>query len=276
MVKQTSFVVVISLFYMALIATPVFRMQQFNEFQYWSSNGFYNETIYPLIMYSRGGSAFIPGPHIIASLVLLILGINLAYLVYQFRKHNNKKEVFSRPVFITTGILLVTAFVNISQCWLLKTPNLHGRTALFFYPLTIAAIVSFIGVIPLDKIPKLKVLPAFLLAFVCLFHLCDQFKINWVRDAWYSVDTFSILDILKEEKSPVTLKTQGSLYHSIYYYTSRGEAPWVRLEKYQGDIDVNTNADFYFIFPDQQKLLEEKFKVVKVFKSSMVLMRKRE
>jgi hypothetical protein len=54
--KPTLIIFISSILYAALIAVPLIKMNSTNEFQYWTSAGFYSETILPLIIHSLYGS----------------------------------------------------------------------------------------------------------------------------------------------------------------------------------------------------------------------------
>ncbi len=146
-------------------------MHSSNEFQFWSSGGFYKETIYPLITYSSSGSKLIPDPGIISILIFAMILINAGYVLVNLYKEGY--TVLKEPVFVSLAVLLLCSFINIIQTLVLKTPNLHGRTALFFYPLTVAAIACFAGIIPMDRHVIFKKIVAALFAFICIFHLID-------------------------------------------------------------------------------------------------------
>ena len=81
-IKPTVILGVVTLLYLALIANPIIKMHSTNEFQYWTSKGFYRDTIYPLIQYSRSGSYMILGgmSHMIAVLVFLTIAVNCIYI----------------------------------------------------------------------------------------------------------------------------------------------------------------------------------------------------
>lgn len=257
---------VVTLLYLALIANPIIKMHSTNEFQYWTSKGFYRDTVYPLIQYSRSGSYMILGgmSHMIAVLVFLTIAANCIYIFIELKKSNYNITSLNQPVFVTTMIILATAFINIVQCRLLNTPNLHGRTALFFYPLFITVFVSFLGLIPVSKARLAQKIVAFCFAFICIFHVADRFRLNWVREWWFDSNTYEVLDYLEKKYSNQTikLKTSWFFHNSFAYYYNTGKTPWLELLPYDKSIELNTRADYYYIFSDDYKILEPKFNVV--------------
>jgi hypothetical protein len=172
-IKPTAILGIISLLYLALIANPIIKMHSTDEFQYWTSKGFYWDTVYPLIQYSRSGSYMILGgmSHLIA---------------------------------------------------------------------------------------------AFCFAFICIYHAADRFKLNWVREYWFDGNTYVVLDYLEERytSQKIILKTNWVFYNSFAYYYYTGKTPWLELLPYDKAIEPDTRADYYYIFSDDYKILEKKFKVI--------------
>jgi hypothetical protein len=264
--------------YLALIANPIIKMNSTNEFQYWTSKGFYWDTIYPLIRYSRSGSKLILNPtsHLIASFIFLTIAVNCVFIFIHFKKSNYQLSGLKEPVFIATVVLLVTAFINILQCHLLKTPNLHGRTALFLYPLFIIVFVAFLGLWPPLKARIAQWFIAGCFTFICIFHMADKFKLDWVRDYWFDVDTLKVMEYLKAQNAgkTVSLKTTWFCQFSFYYYVFTGEVPWLDLKDYDKSIEPNTTAEYYYVFVTDEKLLEPKFETVGTYGDRVLMKRK--
>jgi len=274
----TLIMVIVSLLYFALIATPLKKMHSTNEFQYWSSKGFYRDTIYPFIEYSRDGSHMILDGRsdLVAVLIFLTLAANLVFIFIRFRKSDYKISSLNHPVFVTTFILLVAVFVNIAQCKILHTPNLHGRTALFFYPLFIASFAGFLGMIPASRAKWAQYFFACCFAFICIFHVADRYKLDWVRDWWHDVDTLKVIAYLEEQHpgDKVSLKTTWFCFNSFYYYVYTGKTPWLDIKGYDKSIDINTDAEYYYLFTADRKILEPKFEFIREYGDRSLLKRR--
>jgi hypothetical protein len=277
-IKPTLIIVVVTLLFLALVANPISKMLSTNEFKYWSSKGFYWDTLYPLIEYSRNGSHMILDgrSHLVAFLIFLTLTFNLGYIFIRFRKSDFKITDLNHPVFVTTFVLLTTAFVNIVQYKILHTPNLHGRTALFFYPLFIASFVSFLGLITASRAKWAQYFFAVCFSFICIFHIADRYKLDWVRDWWHDVDTLKVISYLEKQhtNTPISLKTTWFCYNSFYYYVYIGKTPWLDLKGYDKYIDINTDAEYYYLFTDDVKLLEPKFEIIGQYGDRSLLKRR--
>jgi hypothetical protein len=268
-----------TLIYGALIANPMIKLHNADAFQFWTSLGFYRDTIIPFIEYSRNGSHLILNPtsHLIAAFIFMTLLANGILILIAFSKSGYRISGLREPVFVTTSLLLVTVFVNILQCHLLKTPNLHGRTALFLYPLFIAVFISFLGMLPVSKFRPFQKFIALAFAFICIFHMSGKFKFNWVRDWWHDADTFKVLNYLEDTQvdKPVSLKTTWFCYNSFYYYVYTGKTPWLALEGYDKNIDINTKAEYYYIFTRDTAALRTIFEPVREFGNDRILMKRK-
>lgn len=279
LIRPTLVILVVNLLYLALIATPILKMQSTDEFRFWTSKGFYYDTIYPLIEYSRSGRHMIfEKSHIYSVVIFGIILANLIYILIRLRKSGWSRNYLYHPAFVTTAILLLTALVNIVQCMLLHTPNLHGRTALFFYPLFISVFASFLGWLNHFKGSLVKPALASVLAILAVFHLADSFRLNWARDNFFDVNTFDVVRYIDEQYQvkPVSLKTSWLFYHSFDYYRYIDKYPWLELKEYDESVNINSDAKFYYVpAADAEKLMPTYEVVYKPDNERWLLMRKK-
>ncbi len=278
-IKQTIIIGTITILYLLLIATPIIKLHITNEFQFWTSKGFYWDTIYPLIFYSRTGSfLWFLSPHIFAGIIFLTVIINCIYIFFLLKKTGYKLPALNQPVFIATVVLLLTAFVNIVQCTLLNTPNLHGRTALFFYPLFIIVFVCLLGIIQQFRKKIIHIIIAVCITFLCVYHVSNGYKLNWVREWHFDGDTYNVLDYMKKDyrDEKIKFQTWWFMYNSFSYYVKTGKVPWLELLPYNKSIDTNTNADYYYIFAEDYEKLEPRFDVVLKLTEDRWLLKRRQ
>lgn len=277
LLRPAGIMFVLTLLYLALIANPILKMQSTNQFQFWSSNGFYRDTICPLIEYSRSGYHLIPvTSHLIAGLVLLTLAVNCVLIFIHFKRSGYVLASLKEPIFVSTVIILATACINILQCHLLKTPNLLGRTALSFYPLFLITFVALLGLWPAHKARAFQAILALYFAFSCIFRVADGYRVDWVRDYWHDVDTLKVIDYLKTQNGgkPVSLKTTWFCYFSFDFYVYTGETPWLDLKGYDKEIEPGTSAEYYYLFSTDEKLLEPRFEWVGTYGDRVLMKRK--
>lgn len=100
LIKPTIIIGIVTILYLLLIANPIIKMQSTNEFKYWTSNGFYWDTIYQLIEYSRTGSfLWFLSSHIFSAIIFLTIIINGIYIFRQLKKIELQLDDFKTPYF---------------------------------------------------------------------------------------------------------------------------------------------------------------------------------
>lgn len=262
--------------YLLLISTPLSKIHRTDELQFWSSQGFYKETIYPFIEYSRSGAELLvnPSSHMIAILIFCVLVCNGMYVIYLLLKGKLKEDHFAHKVLAVLLLLLITVWINLFQVNFLGTPNLHGRTAMFLYPLFISNFAGFLGWVDKIKLRITKVGIAMMLAFICIFHMADRFTFTWVRDWWHDAETLQVIEYLRNQNQgkPLTLQTTWLTYNSFDYYVRTNRAPWINLSPYNQAIDTLCGADYYYIFVSDTVSLGKNFIPVQKFGVDRVLL----
>ncbi len=278
LIKPTLLIALISILYLALIAVPIYKIHSTDELKYWSSQGFYQETIGSLIYYWRYDSRLLStiNTGIWASVVFIILSINSFTIIYNLRRAKFKLSALRNPVFVTTAMLFLTVGVNFIQTTLLKTPNLNGRTALFFYPLFSAALISCLSLIPPPPTKVAKLLPV-ILGIVCAVNLASRTRLKSVKEWAYDQNNLEVINFLKDQSTgkPVSLKTSWFFNPSFEFYVSTGKAPWIKLYPYDQTIDITTDAAYYYIFAEDYKLLEPRFEIAYKFSDERWLLKQK-
>jgi hypothetical protein len=172
---------------------------------------------------------------------------------------------------------VLPAFINIIQSLLLGTPNLKGRTALFFYPLFATFTVITISYFPIIKKQRINKVLAIFVGIIFFFNLIHRINLNCVKEWDYDQNTLEVVNYLKEKNNgdPISLKTNWIFHPSFYFYYDSGKIPWVDLQPYDYNIDVNTPSEYYYIFADDYKFLEPRFEVVYKFSSNRWLLKQR-
>jgi hypothetical protein len=265
LIQPTILIILFSLAYAALIAVPIIKMQSTNQFQYWESTGFYKGTIVSLVIQSLYDSARFSSKvyHAISIFTIVLVFGNLLYIFVKFFRSKFDLENLQKPVFVASSIILLTAAVSIFQCIILNTPNLSGRTALFFFPLFIITLVTTIGLIPNQRTGILKGIFSFILSFLLLFQIADTMSLKYVKEWWFDENTFEVIDYFNKTKTnqEVSLKTNWLFYPSFSFYKYTGKLPFIDLKDYDKSIDLNTDADYYYIMAEDYKTLEPKFEI---------------
>ena len=269
MIKPAVSLFLISAAYLALIMVPIQKMHSTNEFKYWTSRGFYNETVKSMINNWRYDSkllSWINDPYLIGLMGLVIL-TNILYFFNKLKKGKYSFHNYSHPTFVTSLLLLLPAFINIAQTKILGTPNLSGRTALFFFPLLSTVIAVTFGLLPEFKKQWINKTAAIFIGVLLLSSFSYRVSLKSVREWYYDQNTTEVISLLKEKFNgkPVSLKTSWFFHPSFYFYVETGKASWIDLQPYDYNIDVTTPSEYYYIFAEDYKALKPRFEVVYKF-----------
>jgi hypothetical protein len=279
LIKPTIILFFISVAYLALIITPIRKMQSTNEFQYWTSRGFYSETIKSLIVAWQYNSKILLSisQDVWAIMLIIIVLIPIFYFLRNLIKTKFSIQNYYSPIFVTLAILLLPAIVSIIQSIFLKTPNLNGRTAMFFYPLISTVFATTLYLIPGFKKHWIHKSLATFAVVILLINLTSRVSLKQVKEFYFDQNTLEVIDYIKEKSNgkPVTLKTSWFFNPSFYFYTYTEKAPWIDLYGFDSNIDITTSAEYYYIWAEDYKQLEPRFEVVYKFSPDRWLLKQR-
>ena len=279
LIKPTLFIFFISLAYLALIIVPIQKLQNTDQFKYWSSGGFYTDTIMSLIREWRYNSKILTSikSSLITGFIATVFFMNIYFLKRYLRKENFSWRSFRNPIVISVLLLLLPVFINILQTIILKTPNLNGRTALFFYPLFSTFIVVAFSMLPQLKKQWIRKFVAITVGIIFIMNLSHRINLKSVKEWEYDRNSMEVINYLKGKYKgdPISLKTNWILHSSFYFYYDSGKIPWIDLQPYDYNIDITTPSEYYYIFADDFKLLEPRFEVVYKFSPDRWLLKQR-
>lgn len=279
LIKPTIILFFISVAYLALIITPIIKMQSTNEFQYWTSRGFYSETIKSLIVDWWYDSKILSSVSLDlwAILLIIIVLFSIFYFLRNLIKTKFSVQSFYQPIFVTTAILLLPALVSIIQSIILKTPNLNGRTAMFFFPLISSVFAITFSLIPEFKKQWIhKSLAAFAIV-ILVINLTSRVSLKHVKEFYFDQNTLEVINYIKEKSDgkPISLKTSWFFNPSFYFYTYTEKAPWIDLQAFDYNIDITTLSEYYYIWAEDYKQLEPRFEIVYKFSPDRWLLKQR-
>ena len=267
LIKPALIIFISCIGYLALIAVPLYKMHSTNQFEFWTANGFVSETVIPLIIHTCYDSRVFHHFTVFSQLSGAIIAANAVYIIANFVKAKFKLTSLKQPIFVATTLIVLTASINIFQCWLLDTPNLNGRTALFFYPLFVATVLSTHALFKTFKGRFIKVFLSIAIALLCIFHLGKTVTPWRVREWWYDAYTNRVLNYLDKhrEDQAVSLETNWLFNPSFQFYTYTEQVPWLKLRAYNKDILPESDAQYYYILAEDYPQLEANFKPILKF-----------
>lgn len=257
--------VTVSIAYLALIYTPIKKMQSTNQFTYWTSNGFFQDTVNPLIEMSCFESGLTKPFTVVAYAGFFLILFSLLYSLYQWKKAKFQLSALTQSYTIGAVLLIGTVIVNILQTWIMGTPNLFGRTAMFFYPLYLIAIVcTYPFVRTWIRNKALRLFLVIVIAFFASYHFLRATRPDVFREWFYDGNTFEVLAIIKPDKEGemVSLETNWLFSPSFQFHNEVDVLTWLELRPYNKEINPKTDADYYYVRLEDTVLLSGKYSVV--------------
>ncbi len=259
LIRPTVIIAITFLLYLALIANPIFKIANANRFMYLPSYNMFTGTT-------------------ISFVILCILVVYFICIFIRLKKDEFKISFVKILIFVPSSLVLLTIFVAIIQCILLKTPSPRGRTALFFFPLIMTSFVCLLALVPIIKRKIIFYFIAFLISSSCVFNVAYTYSLKYTIQWRYDENTFDVLNYLEAKKQPddtIILKTDWHFFPSFYFYSYIGKTPWLTLRYYDKNIEINTDAEYYYVFSKSYKTLEPKFEPVYKVSEDRWLLRKR-
>ena len=260
----------LSVGYLALIFKPLYKMTSTDQFKYWGSNGFFQDTIISLIENWRNNAQLPFGVNdvFLASSATGIVIFGIILLANKIRKSNIKKVLFQCPLAIAICLLGMITVISIIQKEFLNTPYYTGRTALFYYPSFSLLLLTLLVELENLSWKNLNNILSLIIPILMIFHLANTYKLCNVREWWYDESTFEVLDILEEyrgSQEQISLNVNWHFHRSFFFYTETGKVPWLVLFPYDKNIDADSEASFYYVFESDLELLDTRFTRVRRF-----------
>lgn len=277
---QIFITLVLSVAFMALCYTPLYKMNSTNQFIYWEGGSFFANTISNTIDNLLYGETYWrTSPNRFAIGFLVYLYVTGFYLFTKLVR--NRRQVFRDPLFVTYFLLVLVWVVNMLQVKLLGTPFLTSRTALSYFVLASLVIIFTLREVDSTFVwAKRSVIPAVL--FVCVWHLSHRVNLTDVREWRYDRDTYKVMNYLKEyvkehpEVKTVDLNTNWLYNPSFGFYCVAGITPWINLTEYHKEVDTASQTLFYYATHDDGWQLEKNYRSVLDFADNNgVLMQRR-
>lgn len=276
-IKKVSVLVLVLGSYAALIYTPIFKMKSTNQFEFWTSKGFYKETIASVIHNSLSDSSLYTRHEWFAVLVVVLTFLLWILGIRKMVMSKSLKTAAKSPLVVVGTVLFLAVLINLVQTNVLGDPNLNGRTALFLLPLFIALVTIGLRLLPLGQknwITYVIVGGSFL---VTIQHWGMSYRSDSFKEWRYDKHTFQVIDIVKDEQKGATLRVDWIYQNSFEFYVKyEPDASW-KLQLGNDSINVNPNAsvDFYYVQEASVGALKKNFEVVETYEEGQVLMRRK-
>lgn len=248
--------------YGLLILGPFLKMKKDNMFDLFTSQGFYEATMLSLThnMVTEYPESTVWDQPLAIGLLLVVV-INVVIVTVRFVTSKERTQEFRKPVWISSMVLILVVTLNFLEHILIKTPYLAGRIGLFYFPLFTFSLVCLIQFIDLSKSRFIKLLFSVVVSIALLAHLCLNVRLSYFREWWFDAHTMDVINFLSstEKRDSVKLKAHWLFAPSLTFYKETGKAMKIDLLISDKNIDVNTDADYYYIFTEDYELLKSRF-----------------
>jgi MFS family permease len=260
---NVSYLFFISFVFGALIIIPIVRMSATNQFQYWSSTNFFEATIQQLIIHSIYDSKvlFFQVRNFIYAMIFLTLGVNIVYSIARIVKNKRSTSSYTHHVMIATLLLVGTGVIDLLQSYILGTPKLEGRTALFYFPLFIVGLVATSNIFKSLLNKSIAFLFSGLISITCILQLTLNAKPFSVREWSYDANTKKVIDYINShlEKEQEKLDCNWIFQPSFFYYSEIHPIIDFELGGYNKNINSFSSARYYYIPENEYDLLKENY-----------------
>ncbi|MEI6408072.1 MAG: hypothetical protein WCR52_01700 [Bacteroidota bacterium] len=262
---------------------PVTRMRATDQFQFWHANGFFKDTLFPLISSSTLRYDYIGGKtidYLVGFAVLFAVGAWITAIVRLLRAKGRLE---------TTGFISAlfagTVVVNLLNVLILNTPFLDSRTALFFYPLFALQLIVVAQWLQ-QRWGNRVYLYLAPICFFALFNTCVALNFSNTYEWWFDGGTFQVLDYFKEtyEKEhpdkPYTLDSKWVMLNSLMFHIEHSTPhyeQYIKLAGWHGHREYPRDTEFFYTdsSEDVDALISAYDIVLRVPQCSLVLLRKK-
>ena len=229
---------------------PIRKLTKFKEFYDGGNTGFWTDTIGSLIYSSLYEQAY---QQIVFGYVKYFIAISTLIMIMAiaYRFYFKRWKIFNERITIALLLLLIPCIVSVAQHFIMNSPFLINRMALFFIPLFFIPFILFFS--DYFKIQKLKIICLSFLLIVSgalIFHTIHSLNTSYTLMWRYDADTKKVLSDLEiqvknSEKTHVKLGVIWLFEPTSNYYRATKKYEW--LDKVTMDNYKNLDYDYYYL-----------------------------
>jgi hypothetical protein len=208
------------------------------------------------------------------NIIISFIATGLFMSILLWKKHSDKK-IFKYVLYLFCLVILY----NHIQFWLANVPFLNARTALFFIPLLgVLICLGLDAFLNFNKVFGLMLI--LFIGIISIQHFIRGFNGNATFEWYNDVDTYKVLKdmneiIINENISkPVKLNCHWIFHPTLSYHIEHNYKDVFELIPYHKEVQLKTNAKFYFTSSDEESTLSNEFYRINEYGSgSRLLMR---
>jgi len=275
--KQYLILFGITLILAILCYTPLKQIASTGQLRYWSSNGFYSDTFIPLLksmVYANGWFVAFDLRFFVVFVIILLLLIGSFTLLKLIKQKFNFTADFLAFSFM---VLIGTLVVILLQFYLLATPFLNARGAVFLYLLFVIPFVYLSNLI-YKKNNKWKNFIIIPFMVIGIYHFLNSINFYNCREWWFDADTKNVMNYLssKQEGESVTLNTSWVYNTSFQFHIEAEGNINIKLAPYHQELWPDSNYLYYYCERAHVEELQKNYsEVISFNKGNNVLMKKR-
>lgn len=242
----------IGLVLFCLLIMPVLKMIHTNQFQYWSSNGFYQDTFIPLLKSTIQGKAYFSQyTETVFTIIIITVVVSLIISLAVYLTRRRGELIYTLPL---VWIFLLSIGYNILQHALFKIPYLNARTSVFYYPLFVLATFSMIAFIENASIRLVldKVLMIFII--MAIIHMIRSYNLKSSYEWWFDADNKRVVEILDQaamqDTGKISFKCNWLFQPSMTFYIIGQHREHITAPPYNKHVDSSAVVDYYLITSD--------------------------
>ncbi len=269
------------LFLAAISYLPIKAMTSTDQFRFWGTKGFFEDTLQTLVYMSLDGRGYIKNMETTKQIFSIFTALYLCvlYAAIAINLWTKKTQLIRNPLGFF-GLLLFGAVASvIVQYFLLGTPYVTSRTALFFYPLTVLATIFFAEKLR-QLMPKTELRLFVPTTLFIVWHFIGTLNLRSAGEWWYDRDDKIVLNYLKKvyeesgRKEPIKLDAHWLFLPALHFYEQTENMSWIKLASWHQDPRPNDGAEYYYVVSEELPAFTERYEPVMDFDwKSRILMR---
>ncbi len=244
---------------------PITAMRANNEFKYWNTEGFVQDTVRPFLR-----SALHLGSPYIDQILLLVPPLTIAFCALAWAwgmiTWVRNKGRFDGYTFVS-ALFFGTVVYNLLQGYWLQVPFLDARTSLLLYPLLALQIAAVAHWFWQKKKIVAQAFWVVVLGFAA-YNFWGKASLDRQTEWWFDNTTFVVLDYLErlyyreKRTEPITLDTAWPMQNSYLFHTkdaSPRRDHIIKVSGWHGGREFPRDTEFYISEDgnDVQKLKDE-------------------
>lgn len=254
---------------------PLSVISKAQQFDYWTNNGFIQDTLMSLVRLSLYGSKIFLTTSIITYFFVLVLLTAFVYTSLQLIQSIRDRTIVYKSEWLVLVVLFLTIFINVIQSWLMNLPNLNGRIALFFYPLIVVGLIASKSVFSwMNATVKWGIV--LLILGLGVHHVFTRSNRHQVLEWSYDAHTLQVLEAvnLDGKNRPVRVEMNWLFHPSLSFHQKVNHYSKIYLGPYTKQIAANSSADYYYCKAEDYPLLEANYTIFAKFDDNWLLKHK--